>query len=123
MHELSIAESVVRIADRHAAGRRVARVEVRVGRLRQVVPSALEFAFQLVAEGTTVEGAELAIEDVPATGVCRDCATECSLSGFPFRCPRCGGLDLEVTRGEELLVDSLDLEDQLATTGGMDHGE
>ena len=123
MHELSIAESVVRIADRHAAGRRVARVEVKIGRLRQVVPSALEFAFQLVAEGTTVDGAELAIEDVPAAGVCRDCATESSLPDFPFRCLHCGGLDLEVIRGEELLVDSLELEDQLATTGGVNHGD
>jgi hydrogenase nickel incorporation protein HypA/HybF len=123
MHELSIAESVVRIADRHAAGRRVARVEVKVGALRQVVPSALEFAFGLVAEGTMVEGAELVVEDVPAVGLCRDCATETRLSGFPWRCPCCGGLDLEVIRGEELQVESLELEDQLATSGGMDHGD
>jgi hydrogenase nickel incorporation protein HypA/HybF len=123
MHELSIAESVVRIADRHAAGRRVARVEVKVGRLRQVVPSALEFAFGLVAEGTTVEGAELAIEAVPAGGVCRDCAAETELSGCPWRCPRCDGLDLEVIRGEELQVESLELEEQLTTSGGMDHGD
>ncbi len=38
MHELSIAESVVAIACRHAAGRPVARVELKVGHLRQVVP-------------------------------------------------------------------------------------
>jgi hydrogenase nickel incorporation protein HypA/HybF len=122
MHELSIAESVVRIASRHAAGRRVVRVELKVGRLRQVVPSALEFAFALVAEGTSVEGAELAIEDVPAAGRCRICRIESSLTDFPLRCSRCGGLDLEVIAGEELLVDSLELEGQLATTGGMDHG-
>ena len=41
MHELSIAESVMRIATAHAAGRRVHAVEVKVGHLRQVVPSAL----------------------------------------------------------------------------------
>jgi hydrogenase nickel incorporation protein HypA/HybF len=123
MHELSIADSMVRIADRHAAGRRVARVEVMVGALRQVVPSALEFAFGLVAEGTAVEGAEVAIEEVPAAGVCRGCAAESVLSGFPWRCPRCGGLELEVVRGEELQVESLELEDQLATSGGMAHGD
>ena len=123
MHELSIAEAVVRIADRHAAGRLVARVEVRVGRLRQVVPSALEFAFRLVAEGTAVEGAELAIEDVPAAGACRDCGAESALTGFPWRCPSCGGPDLEVTQGEELLVEALELEDQFAATGGVEHGD
>jgi hydrogenase nickel incorporation protein HypA/HybF len=45
MHELAIAQSMFEIARRHAAGRRVAKVEVRVGHLRQVVPSSLTFAF------------------------------------------------------------------------------
>jgi hydrogenase nickel incorporation protein HypA/HybF len=118
MHELSIAESIVRIADRHAAGRKVVKVELKVGHLRQVVPSALEFAFELVAQGTTVEGAELAMEEVPAAGVCRSCGTEALLAGFPFSCPSCGGLDLRITQGEELLVDSLELEETLTTSGG-----
>jgi hydrogenase nickel incorporation protein HypA/HybF len=122
MHELSIAESVVRIADRHAGGRPVAKVELRVGHLRQVVPSALQFAFELVAQGTAVEGAELAMEEVPAAGVCRSCGAEGSLEGFPFACPACGGLDMEVIRGEELLVESLELEEALTTNGGRAHG-
>jgi len=118
MHELSIAESVVGIAERHAAGRKVVRVELRVGHLRQVVPSALEFAFGLVAQGTAVEGAELVMEEVPAAGVCRSCGTEGRLAAFPFSCPDCGGFDLEVTQGEELLVDSLELEETLTRSGG-----
>jgi hydrogenase nickel incorporation protein HypA/HybF len=112
MHELSIAESVVAIAERHAAGRRVTRVEVAAGHLRQVVPSALEFAFELVAKGTVLEGAELVIEEVPAAGRCRSCGVEGRLDGFPLTCGRCGGWDVEVTAGEELRVDSLDLEEE-----------
>ena len=54
MHELSLAGAIVAIAEEHAAGGRVSRVEVRVGQLRQVVPRALAFAFELVAEGTRV---------------------------------------------------------------------
>jgi hydrogenase nickel incorporation protein HypA/HybF len=73
MHELSIAEAVVRIAEQHAAGRRVAKVELQVGHLRQVVPSALTFAFELVAVGTAVEGAELVIRGIPVAGRCRAC--------------------------------------------------
>jgi hydrogenase nickel incorporation protein HypA/HybF len=118
MHELSIAESVVSIAERHAAGRRVARVEVRVGHLRQVVPSALEFAFELVSQGTVIEGAELSLQEVPAAGRCRGCGSEGELGGFPFSCRACGGFDIEVTRGEELTVDSLELEEALTTNGG-----
>ena len=57
MHELSIADAIVRIACAHAGGRRIETVEVKVGHLRQVVPDSLAFAFTLVAEGTDAEGA------------------------------------------------------------------
>src|SRR5687768_3418102 len=99
MHELAIAQSMVAIADRHAGGRAVTRVEVKVGHLRQVVPSALRFAFELVAQGTALDGAQLAIEEVPATGTCRACGAESLLPGFPLCCARCGGLDIEITGG------------------------
>jgi hydrogenase nickel incorporation protein HypA/HybF len=115
MHELSIADSVVRIACAHAGERRVVKVELQLGYLRQVVPSALAFAFTLVAEGTAAEGAELVMEEIPAAGVCRACGTESDLDGFPLACPHCGSLDLELIRGEELLVDSLELEGAMTT--------
>ncbi len=111
MHELAIAESVVQIANRHANGRRVTKVRLKVGHLRQVVPSALSFSFELVAEGTPVEGADLELEDVPATGLCRDCGTESRLKSFPLQCEACGGFDLELLEGEELYVESLELEE------------
>ena len=124
MHELAIADSVVRIACAHAAGRRVSKVELKVGHLRQVVPSALEFAFGLVAEGTELEGAELVMEAVPAGGRCRSCGADGPLPEFPLRCRSCGGFDVEVLRGEELLVDALEIEDEaLIGNGGMARGD
>jgi hydrogenase nickel incorporation protein HypA/HybF len=121
MHELSIAEAIVAVAERHAAGRAVHAVDVRVGHLRQVVPGALEFAFELTAKGTSLEGAELRIEQVAAAGRCRVCGAESVLEGFPLTCAACGGLDVEVTAGEELLVDSLELEETMTITGGPRH--
>jgi hydrogenase nickel incorporation protein HypA/HybF len=110
MHELSIADAIVRIACAHAGGSRIESVEVKVGHLRQVVPDALEFAFALVAEGTEAAGAELILEEVPAAGVCRICGSESELPGFPLACEACGSLDVELIRGEELLVDALTME-------------
>jgi hydrogenase nickel incorporation protein HypA/HybF len=118
MHELSIADAVVTIVTRHAAGRRVTRVDLKVGHLRQVVPDALAFAFELVAQGTPAEGAELVMEEVPATVRCRDCGGKSVLEAFPAHCAVCGSLDVDVTGGEELLVDSLELDEALVTTGG-----
>jgi hydrogenase nickel incorporation protein HypA/HybF len=111
LHELAIAESVVQIAGRHADGRQVTKVYLKVGHLRQVVPSALAFSFELVAQGTPVEGAELEIEEVPVTGKCRECATESRLERFPPQCKTCGGFDLLILEGEELYVESLELEE------------
>jgi hydrogenase nickel incorporation protein HypA/HybF len=123
MHELAIADALVEIVSRHAAGRRVTRVDVRVGHLRQVVPSALELAFELVARDTPADGAELVLEQVAAAGICRACGSESELDAFPLVCAACGGWDLEIVRGEELVVDSLELEEALLTTGGTGYGD
>jgi hydrogenase nickel incorporation protein HypA/HybF len=112
MHELALAEAVVAIAEENARGRRVARVELEVGRLRQVVPDALAFSFELVAQGTVVEGAELEIEEVPVTIACRACAAQADVDEFPFVCAACGALDVEVIGGEQLQVVALELEDE-----------
>lgn len=123
MHELSIAQAVVAIATRHADGRIVRKVEVRIGHMRQVVPSALEFAFELLTDGTALDGAELVIEEVPARGSCRACGAETTMTDFPLQCSSCGGLDVELVAGEELLVDALELEEnEVPTTEGMAHG-
>jgi hydrogenase nickel incorporation protein HypA/HybF len=111
VHELSIAEAIVRIAGEQAAGRRISKVGVRVGHLRQVVPSALAFGFELVSQGTPVEGAELELEDVPVVGRCRSCGVESSPEGFPLVCRACGSPELEILAGEELSVEYLELEE------------
>ncbi len=102
----------MQVASRHANGRRVTKVQVKVGHLRQIVPSALTFSFELVAQGTPVEGAELEMDEVPATGRCRECGAQSRLRGFPLQCQTCGGFDLEILEGEELLVESLELEEE-----------
>ena len=110
MHELSIADAILQIALAHAGERKIESIEVKVGHLRQVVPDALAFAFTLVSEGTPAEGAELQLEEVPAAGTCRACGAQTEFDGFPLACATCGSLDVELVRGEELLVDALTME-------------
>ena len=113
MHELSIAGAIMAIARQHAGERQLVAVEVRVGHLRQVVPSALAFAFELVAPGVA-----LALEEVPAVVRCTSCGAESVDEAFPLACAACGGLDVEVVRGEELEVVAVELEETTTAIGG-----
>lgn len=113
MHELALAEAIAAIVEGHAGGRRVEKVEVKVGHLRQVVPDALAFGFELVVKGTALEGAELEIERVPTLIACRMCAAESVTTGFPFSCSACGSSDVELVAGDELVVDTLELVDSM----------
>jgi hydrogenase nickel incorporation protein HypA/HybF len=64
IRELSLAQAIVDVATRHARGRTVTAIELRVGRERQVAPTGLGFAFSLLTDGTALDGAELEIEHV-----------------------------------------------------------
>lgn len=130
MHELSIAGAVVDTALRHAGGRRVRVVNLRVGALRMVVPESLEFYFEIVARDTLCEGAELTCERVAALLRCPVCGHEWDPAPPPladhslapgvdplipyFRCPACEGPRSEVVAGDELEVESLEVEDGAA---------
>jgi hydrogenase nickel incorporation protein HypA/HybF len=116
MHEFSIAAAVVDTAVRHARGRRVTVVSVRFGRLRQVVPDSLEFAFGIVARETVCEGARLAWDVVPARLRCDGCGEEWEIELPAFRCPGCGGSAVAVLSGEELEVESIEVEEGAACT-------
>jgi hydrogenase nickel incorporation protein HypA/HybF len=109
VHELSLAGAVVDTAVRHADGRRVTAVYLRVGHLRQVVPQSLSFYFEHVARGTVCEGARLEQEVVPARLACMDCGHGWALEVAAFRCPECGAAGASVVSGNELEVESIDV--------------
>ena len=113
MHELSVSSAVVDTALRHAAGRRVTVVTVRIGHLRQVVPDSLAFYFELVTRETLCEGARLEQVLVPARLRCGDCAREWDPEDALFRCT-CGGRG-EVLAGNELEVESIEVEEAACT--------
>jgi hydrogenase nickel incorporation protein HypA/HybF len=109
MHELSVASAVVDTALRHAEGRRVLVVNLRVGELRQVVPDSLAFYWDVVSRETLAEGARLDQVVVPVRMRCAECAAEFAPE-LMFRCPSCGGAG-EVLAGDELEVDSIEVEE------------
>ncbi|HEY2601137.1 MAG TPA: hydrogenase maturation nickel metallochaperone HypA [Thermoleophilaceae bacterium] len=110
MHELSLSSAIVNTVVKHADGRRVTVVSMRIGALRQVVPDTLEFYFGFVSKGTVCEGARLEQELIPARVRCDPCGREWEIDMPIFRCPGCGGA-AEVASGSEFEVESIDVEE------------
>jgi hydrogenase nickel incorporation protein HypA/HybF len=111
MHELSLAGAVIDTAERHAGGRRVTLIRLRLGELRQVVPDSLAFYFEHVARGTLCEGAALEYEAVPASLACGTCGATWRLETTSFRCPECGAADAGIESGNEFEVESIEVEE------------
>jgi hydrogenase nickel incorporation protein HypA/HybF len=61
MHELAIVHGILDAVTERSGGDRIVRVVVEVGRLTAVLPDALRFCFEAVAQGTAAEGASLDI--------------------------------------------------------------
>jgi hydrogenase nickel incorporation protein HypA/HybF len=110
VHELSLSSAIVNTVAKHADGRRVTVVDLRVGRLRQVIPETLDFYFEFVARDTVCEGAELVQEVVDARLRCGPCAREWGIEIPAFRCPTCGGSDVSIASGNEFEVESIEVE-------------
>lgn len=108
MHELALCQAIVDTVSRHADGRRVERVEVRIGHFRQVVPDSLLFSWELLVDGTELDGCTLAIDHVPAVVECHGCHGTTSLDLPILVCGACGGTDVELVSGEEFLIASID---------------
>jgi len=113
MHELSLTQSLVEIAEEHArrAGATVIRgITVEVGALSGAVPEALEFAFDVCSRGTLAEGAVLTIRLVAGHGRCAACAAEAAGHDLTAVCPMCGALAFELDAGLELRVLELEID-------------
>lgn len=110
MHELSLCEAIAGVVRPHAAGRRVDVVRVQVGALRQVVPESLEFCWTVIREYEDMPDAELELEFVAAEVECRGCGQRSQIeSRWSVCCPQCGSADVDVVRGNEFQVMSLDV--------------
>jgi hydrogenase nickel incorporation protein HypA/HybF len=113
MHELSIALSILDVVEEEAKrqGGRVAAIHLRLGPLSGVVKEALLSAYGLAREGTSLEQAELVVEEVPIVTFCPVCAAE----GMPpspqeLCCRTCGAPTAEIVQGRELEVVALEIE-------------
>ncbi len=113
MHEASIVEEMLEIADREVilqGAQRINRISLQIGVLSGVVPEALQFAFGSLSMGTLAEGAVLDIVRVPLTLRCDRCEGQWVGEHPGDLCPVCGAELPSIVAGQELKLLELDLE-------------
>jgi hydrogenase nickel incorporation protein HypA/HybF len=108
MHEFGMCDGIVEAVQWRANGRRVARVKIRVGVMHRVVKEAFQQAFLHAAEGTEAESASLDLVILPVRSVCRSCQTEFESEDLATVCAKCGGVDLDLVGGQELVLESIE---------------
>lgn len=114
MHELSLAESTLELALRHArqAGvGHIATLDLVVGEFTPLEESSLTFYWDRLVRGTAAAGSTLRIRRVPARVDCADCGATGDLELDPWCCPACGGSRLRLASGDECYLESIEVEE------------
>jgi hydrogenase nickel incorporation protein HypA/HybF len=114
MHELSIAMSIVDLAEEEIEKRgatQVNAVHLKLGLLSGVVKDALLSSYGLACEGTALAGSRLMIEEVPIVAYCAQCDAPRPVSSVEwFVCPECRAPISQVLQGKELQVVGMEIQ-------------
>jgi len=109
MHEFGLCEGILDAVLARAVGRPVTRVRVQIGALHRVDAGALDQAFEMVAAGTVAENAAVDLVVMPVHATCGSCGWRAELDEPYGVCAACGGTDVAIEGGDELLLESISL--------------
>jgi hydrogenase nickel incorporation protein HypA/HybF len=112
MHEVSLLENTLELAIGYAQAQdatKIHRLTLRIGQLSGVIPEALQFAFDIVIQGTIAEKAELLIETIPAICHCPTCQQDFQPTDCIYECPECHQVCTELLQGRDLELVSLEV--------------
>ena len=112
MHEMGIADAMMKTVDRiarqeNAAG--VRSITVELGDLSGVVPRFLASCWEAVAAGTAYENTVLRLHPVPGMAMCLDCDKTFVAGVEDLRCPNCGGVKLKPLSGQDLTIAEIEI--------------
>ncbi|MGH3873166.1 MAG: hydrogenase maturation nickel metallochaperone HypA [Pseudonocardiaceae bacterium] len=100
---MAITQSVVHAVHERMGDTPIRRICLEIGTLSGVVADSVQFCFELVTAGTTLEGASLEIVQPSGKARCRDCGVEFAMNDLLMLCA-CGSANRELLAGEELRI-------------------
>ena len=110
---MSIAQNVIDIVKDEMVRNDVIKlrsIHLSVGKMSAIVPEALTFCFEIVIEGTELEGTKLTIDMAPLIGYCHVCNKEFEIEDYNFTCPTCGDKDIETISGRDLTIIEIEVD-------------
>ncbi|AEF93243.1 hydrogenase nickel incorporation protein hypA [Desulfotomaculum nigrificans CO-1-SRB] len=113
MHEMAIVDSLFQIINTKVKEhqiKKILKVKLKVGEMTVVEPMTLTACFEVYAQDTVAEGAELVIERVPLQGKCRECKNVFRVYNYNFKCPQCESRFVDIVAGRELYIENLEVE-------------
>jgi hydrogenase nickel incorporation protein HypA/HybF len=113
MHELSVTESLLKIAVEHAEkanARRVTDLHIVIGDLASMVDDSIQFYWDIIARETIAEQATLHFRRLPAQLQCNSCSEKYQPTEKELICPNCHGIGAKIISGEEFFLESIDVE-------------
>ncbi len=113
MHELGIAQEMLKVALEYAAkngAKRIAAFNIEISAAADESEDSLRFHFEHLTLGTVAEGARIEMTRVPALAKCLDCGNEFALESVVVVCPRCSSARIRVLPQDEFRLVSIDAE-------------
>ena len=113
MHELSITESILEIALRHAKkaeAKKITDIYLVIGKLSSIVDDSVQFYWDIVSDGSVAQGAVLHFRRVRIEIACQACDEVYHPEELDLSCPACGSRDVRIVAGEEFRLDAIEVE-------------
>lgn len=113
MHELSVVESILEIAVRHAKqahAERITQIYLVIGNLSSIVDDSVQFYWDILSSGTIAEGAILNFKRIETRLQCKDCGLKFTPIDTDYSCPDCESIQVIVINGQEFYVEAIDID-------------
>lgn len=93
---------------------KISQVHLIVGQFTCVEPVSLQFAFEVQARNTFLEGAKLVIRETPLIAFCHRCQKEYQPEiGIQYACPECRSPMEDIRSGRELKIERVEYSKEL----------
>lgn len=113
MHELSVTESILEIATRHAekaAARKITTLHLVIGQMASIVDDSIQFYWDIISKNTIAEGAKLNFKRIPTEMQCLDCKRRYVPNSEDMACPDCHSNHIKIIAGQEFYLEAIEVE-------------